>query len=151
MDLSGCLGGGEVKVVTLGLSELWSNVDIYIYCIYKQYIYILVWPPPSNSDKIHYAFSREPLWTFIYHCYWEGATPKLYTYIYMYITHIDPGGFCCWERENPGKYSENLRLKFTSKRKENCKPSSRFTKYTKPQNHQQLIQITRSPFDHSKS
>ena len=58
MDLSGCLGGGEVKVVTLGLSELWSHVDIYIYCIY---IYVLVWPLPSNSDKIHYAFSREPL------------------------------------------------------------------------------------------
>ena len=70
------------------ISSIFESFSIYIYILY-----ILVWPPPSNSDKIHYVFNREPLWTFIYHCYWEGATPKLYIhiyniYIYMCILHI---------------------------------------------------------------
>ena len=126
-------------------------VYIYIYCIY--------WCGPlpatvTRSTTFLVENPYEPLFTTV-----TGRGPRpnyiyiyiIYIYIYVYITHMDPGGFCCWERENPGKYSENLRLKFTNKRKENCKTSSRFTKYTKPQNHQQLIQITRSPFDHSKS
>ena len=50
MDLSGCLGGGEVKVVTLGLSELWSNVDIYIYTVYINNIYIYTGVAPSQQQ-----------------------------------------------------------------------------------------------------
>ena len=40
-----------------------------------------VWPLPSNSDHQDYSiFSRGSLYTFICHCYWEGATPKVYHY-----------------------------------------------------------------------
>ena len=132
-----------------------GGVSIYIYiCAYmcpkkkKKYIYIYSGCGPlpatvTRSTTFLVENPYEPLFTTV-----TGRGPRPN---YIYIYYMDPGGFCCWERENPDKYSENLRLKFTNKRKENCKTSSRFTKYAKPKNHPQLIQITRSPCDHSKS
>ena len=79
MDLSGCLGGGEVKVVTLGLSELWSNVCIYIYCIY--------WCGPlpatvTRSTTFLVENPYEPLFTTV-----TGRGPRP-NYIYIYIIYI---------------------------------------------------------------
>ena len=44
------------------------------------YIYIpWVWPLPSSSDHQDYSiFGGESPSTFIWHCYWEGATPNIY-------------------------------------------------------------------------
>ena len=37
----------------------------------------LIWPRPCNSDhQDYYMFRRRFLLTFIFHYYWEGATPK---------------------------------------------------------------------------
>ncbi len=40
----------------------------------------LIWPPACNSDhQDYYMFSRGFLLTFIYHCYWKGGQPKVYS------------------------------------------------------------------------
>ena len=42
-----------------------------------------VWPPHTNSDhQDYYMFNRDSLFTFIYHCYCEGATSKVYSGLY---------------------------------------------------------------------
>ena len=55
MDLSRCLGGGELKVVSLGcLSCGQTWIYIYINNMYKQYIY-MVTPPHDPPTSILYG------------------------------------------------------------------------------------------------
>ncbi len=59
----------------------------------------MIWPPPYNSDhQDYYMFSRGFLLTFTFHCYREGAIPKLYVHISL---HIDPWYFQTTTRNHP--------------------------------------------------
>ena len=52
----------------------------------------------------YYVFSRDPynLWTFIYHCYWEGATPKV---LYIHLKCSDTNRIRMNKMNNTAKIS----------------------------------------------